>query len=137
MNRTLITVLIALGSLVLGIAGTAGLYESTVVSRLQNQAVDSEDEAADLQAKLDKADSVIKSCQQSVGAIAIAGADYTAAYDANRDAVTNFFDRYNFARGDTAYLFAILLEQDDAMSTAKSNLSLSNDDVGACVDYSG
>jgi hypothetical protein len=105
MNRTLLTVLVGVGCLVVGIAATAGIYESVVVSRLQSELKGAEAAAAYLRDSLDTAKTTIESCQQTVDAVSSAMTGYSDAYDASRQAINNFFDRYNFAAGDADYLF--------------------------------
>lgn len=136
MNRTLLTALIGVGSLILGIAATAGIYETTVVSRLKHDLIVYQGAAYVNRERVEEAWATIESCQRTVNVLFSITSDYSDAYDRNRDAVDNFFDRYNFAAGDANYLYALLYAGDGDMLTAASKYSsITGADMPDCVTY--
>ncbi len=107
-----------------------------MVSDLRSELQGTKAAALYLHDSLDQAESTIEACQATVNSVSDTMTGYSDAYEASRQAIDHFFDRYNFAAGDANYLYANLYMQDDAISSASSNLSSVTDgDVTDCLSY--
>lgn len=103
-----------------GVIASAGVYEMVVVAPIQEEQQTYLTGSQALYGVLIEAEDTIDSCQEIISDLADLHGGYFDAYRDSRDAVDNFFDRYHFAAGDAAYLYAQLYAQDDAMSSAQS-----------------
>jgi hypothetical protein len=130
MNRVLLIVSSSLGALILGVVATVVVYEAVVVPRLTGEAEMSRAFAGLLSDRVTVLEDTVSGCRAIAEGVSDVSSRYFDAYEANRNAVDNFFDRDSVEAGDADYLYFVMSGQYDVVSAASSDLSFI--DVSAC-----